>query len=302
MDSFKVDFICAGFQKCATTTIDTILRQHSRIMLPAIKEIHLDGWYDKSNKKPLKIIEKKFFNYKGKNKKIGIVDPEFENNPSLVSKFIAKDIKIIFIMRNPVDRLFSFYKMALFLGYPRVFKSTLSGKEITKVRRSFGRYVREEMKKNVKGTDIQLGNYIDIIMEFLKYHDKKDMLFIFFEEYVKDPEKYMNQILDFLNLPHEKMDSNIWDGKGNLIARNRCCFKLSNKMNLMREKIRCNPDSSLWQFQFIDTICNGISKLLTTQNKETMSENTRRLLEKYYEESKMRLEEYLNKDLSDLWF
>lgn len=74
-NSFKIDFLCVGFQKCATTTLDAILRQHSEVALPIIKEIHLAEWATKCQN-PMKLIENKFFrdtNYS--NKKIGIVDP-----------------------------------------------------------------------------------------------------------------------------------------------------------------------------------------------------------------------------------
>ena len=43
-DEFKIDFLCVGFQKCATSTLDAILRQHSKVALPDIKEIHLEPY------------------------------------------------------------------------------------------------------------------------------------------------------------------------------------------------------------------------------------------------------------------
>lgn len=170
--NFKLDFLCVGFQKCATTTLDALLGQHSCVALPNIKEIHLEEWGGKCEN-PMKVIENKFFAGSDYiNKKVGIIDPNLRDCPREIRKRIGKDIKLIFIMRNPVDRLFSYYKMALKLGFYDVYQSTLYGKEISNVRKSFGRYVREELIKEKKpllfyGETILmlLWNFPDILRE-----------------------------------------------------------------------------------------------------------------------------------------
>ncbi len=299
--NFKVNFLCVGFQKCATTTIDAVLRQHSQISLPCIKEIHLDMWYDRCEN-PIKVIENKFFGEcSHTEKRYGIVDPEFENNPKVVYDCIGTDVKLIFMMRNPVDRLFSFYKMALQLGFPRVYRSTLNGKKIRNVRQSFGRYVREELKNEVKNVDFCCGNYIDTIQEFEKYYKRENMKFIIFEQYLNEPEKIIKEIFDFLELPCERVDFNTWVGKGK-ISKNRICFRINYRMNLLREYARCNPRIKLEIFQRIDKLCSKIFSLTTVGNEEKMNFSTRKALERYYKNSKDKLQEYLKMDLSEWWF
>ena len=61
----KHDFVCVGFPKCATTTLDAILRQHPEIALPCHKEtlfFERNDLYDKG----LEWYEKRYF---GKNLK-----------------------------------------------------------------------------------------------------------------------------------------------------------------------------------------------------------------------------------------
>lgn len=297
----KIDFLCVGFQKCATTTLDAVLRQNQGIVLPQTKEIHLDMWYHKYDD-PMNIIESKFF---GKDisatKLVGIVDPELDNDPAMVYDCIGKDVKLIFIMRNPVDRLFSFYKMALLLGYQRVYESTLDGEKIQHVRRSFARYVREELSKGKNNLDFERGNYIDKILEFQKYYSKENMKFIIFEEYIRNPEKIINELFSFLQVPYKNIDYDTWEGGGK-ISKNKICFKINGKLSTLREYARCNPKVRLETYQKFDSICDAIFEITSVSNTEKMDANIRKRLEKYYLESKKRLEHFLDYDLSQIWF
>lgn len=297
----KIDFLCVGFQKCATTTLDAVLRQNKNIILPQTKEVHLDMWYHKYNN-PMNIIKNKFFDKNiDSGKLIGIIDPELENDPRMVYDCMGKDVKLIFIMRNPVDRLFSFYKMALWLGFPRVYGSTLNGDKIQCVRQSFARYVREELKKEEKSIDLCRGNYIDKILEFLKYYNKANMKFIIFEEYIRNPEKVVNELFGFLQVPNQNINYNIWEGGGK-ISKNKICFKINNKLSTLRECARCNSKVGLEIYQKIDSICDIVFEITAVSNTEKIDANIKKRLERYYRESKERLEEFLEIDLSKVWF
>ena len=300
-EGFNIDFMCVGIQKCGTSTLYETLKQHSGIALSNIKEIHLAEWVDKSSD-PIKDIQRKFFEDEWHNKKIGIIDPTFANDVELAYKFIGKKTKLIFIMRNPVDRLFSYYKMALRLGYNDVYPSTLYGKEITRVRWSFGRYVREELRKENKCNAILRGNYLDTILRFEKYYNRNMMKFIFLEDYITDPEKVVREVEEFLELPHEKLDYSIWKNKGDLVPKNKLAFKVNQSTISLREYVRSNPRFSAKQWYRVQRMSAIIRKKTSVINHEKMSNNTRRQLEKYYESSIQRLGEYLDIDLSQIWF
>ena len=299
-EGFKIDFLCVGIQKCGTSTLYEILKQHSGIALSNIKEIHLAEWVDKSSE-PLKDIERKFFEDGWYNKKVGIIDPTFEDDAELAYKCMG-DTKLIFIMRNPVDRLFSHYKMAVKLGCNEVYPSTLYGKEITRIRCSFGRYVREKLRKENKSDMLLRGNYIDTILRFEKYYNRDMMKFIFLEEYIADPEKVVREIEEFLELPHEKLDYSIWKNKGDLLPKNKMGFKVNQSFNMLEEYVKSNPRFSVEQWQRVHRMSVIIRSKTSVINHEKMSNHTRRKLEKYYEGSIQRLGEYLDIDLSQIWF
>lgn len=298
---FKIDFLCVGFQKCATTTLDAVLRQHSGVCLPAIKEVHLGEWAGDC-RNPLKILERKFFCGDCAGKKIGIIDPSLVECPRMIYENMGGQIKIFFLMRNPVDRLFSYYKMALKFGYSEIYKSTLYGQEIKNVSKSFRRYVREELRCKNKSYSILWGNYIDYILDFSKYYGRDMMKIILFEDFILSPEKCTREILDFLSLPVESINFGLCVGEGNYISKNNMCFKINSKIVSKREEIRSNPNNTMKQFERMDTVFQKVSKYTTESNSEKMDAYTRQRLEKYYGESKKRLEEFLNIDLSEKWF
>lgn len=298
---FKIDFLCVGFQKCATTTLDGILRQHSGIALPDIKESHMAEWY-RGCGDPMEIIMQKFFGENWEGKKIGIIDPSLCDYPRLIRRYMGSDIKLIFTMRNPVNRLFSYYKMSLLSGHPDVYKSTMNGKEVEYVAKSFERYVEEKLQDQNKSIPILWGNYIDTILKFENYFKRDMMKFIIFEEYLNDPEGHVREIFDFLDLPYQKLDFMLWKGQGDRIPKNKICFKVNRKISLMREEARCNPKATINQFRIADALVEKVNKWTAMENDEKMSRSAKELLEAYYSGSVRRLEEYLNIDLSPVWF
>lgn len=300
-ENFRIDFLCVGFQKCATTTLDAILRQHSGVCLPAIKEVHLGEWVNEC-RNPLEVLEQKFFADDYVGKKIGIIDPSLIDCPQVIYKYMGSRVKIIFMMRNPVDRLFSYYKMALKFGYLDIYKSTMYGQEIENVSKSFRRYVREELRRRNKSYAILWGNYIDYILDFTKYYGRDMIDIVFFEDFILSPKKFTYEILEFLSLPFESLNYDLRVGEGNCISKNNLCFKINSKIISKREEIRSNPNNTMRQFERMDRVFEKVSKYTTEDNSEKMDAYTRQRLEKYYGESKKRLEEFLNMDLSEKWF
>lgn len=48
---------------------------------------------------------------------VGMVEPPFSENAEQIAEFFGTDIKIIFLVRNPVDAEFSRFKMSARDGY-----------------------------------------------------------------------------------------------------------------------------------------------------------------------------------------
>ncbi|MCD6447555.1 MAG: sulfotransferase domain-containing protein [Thermoplasmata archaeon] len=187
------NFLCVGAQKSGTTTLFNLLKQHPDIFLPKCKEIHffdIDEHYNKG----LKWYKKFFLDWKGE-KAIGEITPSymyFEKVPKRIFYTLGNNIKLIFILRNPIDRAYSHYWMSYRRGYEK---------------ESFERAIILESERLKKGifeqfhfSYINRGFYAKQIKRYFKYFPQNNCMFIIFEEFIKCPGKIFREICQFLNI------------------------------------------------------------------------------------------------------
>lgn len=108
------NFLCVGASKTGTSSMHAVLQQHSQIFLPKTKETH---FFHKNYGKGMDWYKA---HYTGASNEtaIGEICPTYIYNPESperIAKIIGKDVKLIFILRNPADKMFSNYKMNLAL-------------------------------------------------------------------------------------------------------------------------------------------------------------------------------------------
>lgn len=100
-----LDFIIIGAQKCSTTSLWLALREQEELILPGSKENHV------YNKKICNIEHKLSTN--GKKKLYGKVSPNYSINWATRDRLYSlnSNMNIIFVIRDPLQRLVSHYKM-----------------------------------------------------------------------------------------------------------------------------------------------------------------------------------------------
>lgn len=310
----KPDFICAGFSKCGTTTLYHILKQNSYIGVSNIKEpefyqnniFYLKGfeWYQKRYYSTIKYIPGKL---------VGEVNPRLSEKKiartaQRMSKDFSKDLKLIFIMRNPVERCFSHYKHELLEG--KIDYKTSKYDSKYGHTKAFHKKVKEVYKKNNLSSQkiFYSGKYYYIINHFMKYFKKENMKFIIFEEFVKNPEKISKEIYEFLNIP---IDTNI-EYKVNSNKGKEVTIVSGNKIKLfgILHNIR-KTFADLELYNRYPFISKQIDKLyykmkkqsrIRSQKQSFINRKTRILLENYYREDKNKLEKLIQKNLDILWF
>ena len=114
------DFLCVGAQKSGTSLLYRLLNQHPEIYLAKGKEIHFFNRDENYNKG----IEWYSEHFAGSEdyKRVGEVTPDYNYVPTVpgrIYKTLGKDIKLIFMLRNPVDRAYSNYWMSFRRGHER---------------------------------------------------------------------------------------------------------------------------------------------------------------------------------------
>jgi len=179
-------FIIPGANKSGTSYVSTILNQHKNILMSFSKEPSFFcrhkrlGGYDRG----IKFYAKNFIEFNGE-KEIGeastiyMYDPD---SPALIKKHLG-NCRLIFILRDPVDRVYSNYWQSIKGGIhlPDFHTFLTSGSK------------HAEELIYVSCYDIHLERFYGLF-------DKSRILVKIYEELQIDPRKFFKDITDFLEL------------------------------------------------------------------------------------------------------
>ena len=283
------NFIICGTQKGGTTSLYYYLREHPQIFLPSKKEIH---FFDLNYKKGIDWYKRHFRGARNSNiKAIGEVTPSYmylEEVPERIHE-ILPDVKLIFILRNPIDRAYSHYWHEVALGYEWLpFEEAIKAEE--------ERLTRGDIISRLHYSYLDRGKYIEQIRRFRKYFSKEQMLILITEELKSNPEKTMRRIFEFLQVDPE-FKSERWHRKFYTGKRPRI-----KTLQYIRGKLHRISEYYYPQLAFLfKPIIYAIDKVNLRKGYPEMNTNTRKFLIKYFEPYNKKLEEYLGKKL-DQWY
>ena len=200
-DNNKVNFIIAGVQKGGTTALYNYLDAHKQIIFPSTKEIHFFDYEPNFLKrKPDYLLYRAFFPQKINNRVIGEATPIYlwwKNSLERIYNY-NPDIKIIIILRNPINRAFSHWNMEYQRG-----EETFDFSTAIRSEESRSKDVLPYQHRNF--SYISRGMYFNQLNNLFKIFEKSQILVLKNEELYNDPKKILNQICDFLKI--EKFDN-----------------------------------------------------------------------------------------------
>jgi Sulfotransferase domain len=171
-----VTFLMVGCQRCGSTWVYEALKEHPEVFLPAAKQTH---FFDLSYENSMDWYLDHFDNLKPIHKAVGEVATSYclpEAIPLMAKEL--PNIKIIMVMRNPIERANSFYR---------------------------SRAPHEDWKSfddalNNDPEILSRGQYIDQIEILLNHYTKDQILFLFYDDLQKDERAYISQIYKFLGV------------------------------------------------------------------------------------------------------
>ena len=182
------DFLCIGSQKSGTTWLHEQLRHHPDIMLPDEKEQHYFDW---NFHQPLANYAKVF---EGAGERMcGEITPGYaiinERRIDYLASIMPK-VKIIFLMRDPVERAWS-----------QVVMNTIE--------------IQGHDPSNLKDADwISLlneprvrkrGDYLSILQRWGRRIPEEQFQLAFFEDVHRDPEKLLGKVHRFLKIAPQEV-------------------------------------------------------------------------------------------------
>jgi len=304
----KPNLFIVGAAKSGTTSVASYLEKHSKIFISPIKEPHYfskditpeeftqkiakDSLFDMDEYLSNETLEKKHINFiKNIEDYLSLyrdVDNEIiigeASTGYLFSKESAKEIykfnpnsKIIIILRDPVQRAYSHWKMNL-----------ASGVEDNKS--PFIETMEKDFLAENKGfcknhLYLDIGLYSEDVTRYINIFPRDNIKIILFEELVKNTEQVIVEILFFLNLESLDIDYSV---KKNVSKRIKYAWmhKLNSKIKLTK---------------FIPKkLLTVVKDLFVTESfPELRREDEKYLYENYFKEDVSSLEKILNVNLQE---
>ncbi len=289
-------FFCVGAQKSGTTTLHDILIQHPKICLPEEKETKFFQDNEKYQK-GLEFYIKRYFSNCTEKQILGEIDPEyifFDYVPQRIYKDIGKNVKLIFMFRNPVDRAYSHYWMSVRRGYEdKPFEEAIKlEKERIRKDQYFKRYF----------SYISRGLYANQVKNYLKYFPLENMFFIIFEEdFLKNRKKTISNLFKFLDVEDLSDKVNV-DLKSNpaSLPKSKIIRDILYKPLLVRKIAKAvvpNEKIRLKLRKFLENINQKPFK------PPKLDPNLRKqLLKEYFLEDIEELSKIIGRDLKNIWY
>lgn len=213
------DFIIIGTQRGGTTSLYNYMLTHPNILPSFKKEVHFfdnnfhrgKRWYKaffpiSFIKKIKKFLQKRDFI-------TGEASPDYIFNPYAAERTnsLLPNVKIIVLLRNPVNRAYSHYYMNVTNGY-----ETLSFEEvIDKAQKICMVDIERLMSSKIKNilfyprySYLSRGIYIEQIKKWQEYFPKDQILILESEDFFKNTQAALIEVFDFLNLPRYKIKDN----------------------------------------------------------------------------------------------
>ncbi len=185
------DFIVIGAQKAGTSSLYFYLAQHPAIRMSALKEIHYYNYYALRGRGlswyrsffPLKI--------KSRHAITGEASPYYlfdENVPARIKRDLP-NVKLIVLLRNPIDRAYSAYNMNKRQendpdGFP-TFEEAIAN---------------PDMGCEQSRLYLYRGRYAEHLRHWLKHFDREQFLFVKSEDLFRTPKKSLREVYEFLGV------------------------------------------------------------------------------------------------------
>lgn len=189
-----VNFLLLGVQKGGTSSFFSYLIQHPKIKFGFQKEIHyFDLHYDKG----VDWYHSTFPLNTGEEYLLGDFTPSYlylNYLPERVFRYNT-NLKFIVLLRNPVERAYSHYKMNINLGIEKFsFENALKAE---KMRLLFG-----NNHNKIAFSYKDRGYYLHQITNWFKYFPVENFLFIESSSFFKDTQYWLSKAFAFLGIPN----------------------------------------------------------------------------------------------------
>ena len=189
-DTSIVTFFMVGCQRCGTSWTDAALRDHPQVYLPPKKQSY---FFDRNFDKGIDWYIENYSDVESHHVAVGEVATGYclSHAVPLMARHFP-DVKLIMVMRNPIDRAYSNFQT-------RQTEEGWSSFEQAIV-------IDPDLKER--------GQYADQIETLLEYYDRKQLLLMLYDDLHKDDRCYLGTILKFIGVDPD-VDSKLFGQRKN---------------------------------------------------------------------------------------
>ncbi|MCP3678307.1 MAG: sulfotransferase domain-containing protein [Deltaproteobacteria bacterium] len=206
------NFIIIGGQRCGTTSLYNYIAQHPCVLPSFIKEVH---YFDINFKKSIYWYRAHFPTFLSKfcvqkicrhNVITGEASPYYMFHPHTPKRVFSAipEVKVIAILRNPVERAYSHYQHEVRKGREPLSFEEAVGREEERLTGEKEKMLQDEDYYSVshhRYAYLTRGIYIEQLKAWRRYFDEDRMMVIKSEEFYGEPGAMVQRIFDFLALP-----------------------------------------------------------------------------------------------------
>jgi len=196
-------FIILGGMKCGSTALYQYLIQHPDIVGASVKEVHFfDNRFDRGLS-----WYRKHFPLKASlgSRLTGEASPSYIFHPAVAEriKLVLPDVKLIVLLRNPVDRAYSHYHHTLRKGYEKLsFKDAIES-EPERLNGERERILADASYRSptfAAFSYVTRGIYWEQLERYYQHFDRSQILVLKSEDLFYDPQSVTNRVSAFLGL------------------------------------------------------------------------------------------------------
>ncbi|HEB71323.1 MAG TPA: hypothetical protein ENI77_01735 [Nitrospirae bacterium] len=261
------NYLVIGGARCATTWAHNCLSEHPEIFTPKVKELN---FFNTNYDKGIEYYEKYFDDASnGSFRAVGEASPTYLPHaecPERIARY-SPNVKLIVILRNPIERAFSHY-----LIFKHKHEESSFEEAIEK---------RPQLLSD--------GLYSDHLLRYYKYFSKDQLLLLFFDDIEKDPVEFIQRVYRFLDvndhfLPRDlenQVNMVFYPGFQNLIRWMRLGFII--------ELVKMTP---------LDGLIRRLSQSKKLKSYPAIKPETREKLVQYFTIPNKKLSRLTERDLS----
>lgn len=283
------NFLIIGAQKAGTSSLHTYLKQHPQVFMSQMKEPMFFVQYGARHSKdaPIQTLKQyqELFQGSGHKKAIGESSTLYLSCPwaSGLIKEVLPDVRLIAILRNPIDRAWSHYLMHFSQ------KTFMFSENFSEAIHETYTYFRED--ESWEFSYLSQGLYFQQLERYYKIFPKEQIKVFLYDDFLQDNYHVIEEVFKFIEVdPSFKPDVSR-RSKATLPVRNKQLQLFFENPSFLRQSLQRLLPSPLFQ---------KIESRLKQWNRHQpiLQEEVRQVMIEAFRDDVLALEAWLGRDLS----